>query len=126
MYQRKLNFQEAVERALKQNYCNFKGRASRSEFWWFVLFTFLCSVVVSFVAIFSSTVGNILNVVVSLGFFLPSLGLSVRRLHDVDKSGWWVLLSFIPVVGFIVLLIWFVRESQNSPNEYGVVPNLEA
>lgn len=64
------------------------------------------------------------NSLVGLAFLLPSLGLAVRRLHDINKSGWWILLVFIPVIGAIILLIWFIQNSQMTPNEYGPVPNV--
>ena len=91
MFQKQLTFQEAVQRALTVNYCNFSGRASRSEYWWFALFTFVLGMVLGLILgiIFSDTMTNILTGIVNLALFLPSLGLSVRRMHDVDRSGWW-------------------------------------
>lgn len=120
MYQHQLTFQEAVTRALKVNYCNFQDRASRSEYWWFALFNFLVNAVISgvFTVFFNEYVANVVTTVVGLALFLPSLGLMVRRLHDIGKSGWWVLLSFIPVVGWIIIIIWLCKESQPVPNSY--------
>ena len=128
MYQRQVSFKEAVVRALQQNYCNFSGRASRSEFWWFYLFSCIVSWIVSLVVgIVSDWNINSLNIgswIVILALLLPSLGLSVRRLHDIGKSGWWWFISFIPLVGAIILLVWWCKDSQMEPNEYGPVPNL--
>ncbi|MBD5370371.1 MAG: DUF805 domain-containing protein [Bacteroides sp.] len=124
MYQRQVTFQEAIQSALLQNYCNFSGRASRSQYWWFVLFSFIVSVVLSIVFCWSDTALNIVNSLVSLALLLPGLGLCVRRLHDIGKSGWWVLLSLIPLVGAIILIIWYCQDSQPYPNEYGPVPNM--
>ncbi len=103
MYQRQVTFSEAIESALVKNYCNFKGRASRSEYWWFVLLNVTLKFVVVGVSIFSEEVGTILSYGVSLALFLPGLGLSVRRLHDIGKSGWWLLplLVFALFVGSI-------------------------
>ena len=62
--------------------------------------------------------------VVGLAFLLPSLGIAVRRLHDIGKSGWWIFISLIPLIGAIILLVWWCKDSQMEPNEYGPVPNL--
>ena len=67
---------------------------------------------------------RILGYALSLFLFLPSLGVSVRRLHDIGKSGWWLLLSFIPLIGTVVLVLWFVKNSNMYPNQYGQVPNI--
>lgn len=124
MYQRQVSFQEAVERALKVNYCNFSDRASRSEFWWYILFTFIVGVVLVILqAIVGQNIGQIISCVVNLALFLPSLGLCVRRLHDLDKSGWWVLLGLVPLVN-LILIYWFCQNSQMADNEYGPVPNM--
>ena len=102
------------------NYVNFNGRASRSEYWWFALF----AIIVSFIATALEIAAGVafLNIIFSLAIFLPYLGLGFRRLHDLGKSGWWLLISFIPILGFIVLLVFFVMEGENHPNQYGEVP----
>lgn len=124
MYQRQLEFKEAVVRALTVNYCQFTGRASRSEFWWFQLFSFVLGMVVGFIFSFSENFELVMQCIVGLALLLPSLGLMVRRLHDIGKSGWWWFLSFIPLVGVIVLIVWFCKNSDMAPNQYGPVPNL--
>ncbi len=124
MYQRQVTFKEAVERALMLNYCNFSGRASRSEFWWYSLFTFILSAAISIVFCWSQNAMNIITGLVNLALLLPSLGLAVRRLHDIDKSGWWIFISLIPVVGWILLIVWYCKDSQMEANEYGPVPNM--
>ena len=128
MFQKQLTFQEAVQRALTVNYCNFSGRASRSEYWWFALFTFVLGMVLGLILgiIFSDTMTNILTGIVNLALFLPSLGLSVRRMHDVDRSGWWVLINFIPVSGWLLYLYWAAPPSKPTPNQWGPVPNVTA
>jgi uncharacterized membrane protein YhaH (DUF805 family) len=95
-------------------YAQFDGRASRSEYWWFYLFTLLAGLAAEIVG---STVGNLATLV----FFLPSLALAARRLHDVGRSGWWFLLVFT-VIGIPVLLYWLVRASDAGPNKYGEGP----
>ena len=126
MYQRQVTFGEAINKALAQNYCNFSGRASRSEFWWYVLFTAILGFAIGLVlGIFGAgtTVTSLVQGFISLVLLLPSLGVSVRRLHDVDKSGWWVLISLIPLVDAIVLLIWYCKDS-GPANQYGPVPDM--
>lgn len=125
MYQRQVSFEDAVRSALQQNYCNFSGRASRSEFWWYILFTFLVSVVIGWIGFVSRDLGNVINTLVGLALLLPGLGLSVRRLHDTGRSGWWILINLIPVVGNIIYLVWMCQDSQMTPNQYGSVPHLQ-
>lgn len=126
MYQRQVTFKEAIVSAIQQNYCNFSGRASRSEFWWFQLFGFILGIVIGIVFCWSEDIMNIASGIVSLGLILPNLGLIVRRLHDIGKSGWWFFLCFIPLIGIIILIVWWCKDSQMEQNEYGPVPNLVA
>lgn len=124
MYQRQVTFGEAVTKAIQGNYCNFSGRASRSEYWWFALFMFIVCIASScltFVA--GDTVGTIISGIIDLLLLLPSLGLSIRRLHDVGRSGWWLLLV-LTGIGAIVILIWSLMASQPGANEYGDEPNM--
>ncbi len=125
MIQRQVTFKEAVMSALTRNYCNFSGRASRSEYWWYALFTFIVGCVISAIFYSHPTTLNIVSGIVNLALLLPSLGLCVRRLHDIGKSGWWIFIGLIPIVGAIILIVWFCTDSQRTPNEYGPVPNLE-
>ncbi|MBD5345524.1 MAG: DUF805 domain-containing protein [Bacteroides sp.] len=125
MLQRKISFKEAVVRALTRNYCNFNGRASRSEYWWFTLFTIILEVIISLVFGTHQTTLGIVGGLAGLALLLPGLGLCVRRLHDIGKSGWWILISLIPTVGAIILIIWFCKDSDPVSNAYGPVPNLE-
>lgn len=124
MYQLQLPFGEAVKRALTVNYCNFKGRASRSEYWWFMLFIFIAMIAVSVIFCWSETLSSIALGIVYLGILLPALGLSVRRMHDIGRSGWWLLINFIPLVGGIIYLVFTVKESEPVPNKWGDVPDI--
>ena len=103
-------------------YVNFQGRASRSEFWWFALFVFL----VYFIAIIIDDVTDqsIVQLIVDLALFLPSLSVQARRLHDIDKSGWWSLLGIIPLIGSIILLIMCTFEGTPGTNRFGESPLL--
>ena len=114
-----MSFSESIS-ACFGKYATFAGRASRSEFWWFYLFTVLMSwgsMIVGAVA-FGETGGPLFSNLVSLAFFLPSLAVGARRLHDKGRTGWWQLLSFT-VVGIIVLIVWWASEGDGDTNEYG-------
>jgi uncharacterized membrane protein YhaH (DUF805 family) len=106
-----MNFVEAVTTCLKK-YATFEGRASRAEFWWFVLFTIIVGVLAG--AIFRHWVQSILN----LALFVPSIAVGARRLHDIGKSGWLQLLWLIPIIGWGILIYWAVQPSGTS-NEHG-------
>lgn len=101
-----------------KNYFNFEGRAGRKEFWYAFLFNF----VVTFILGLFGKVGSILTCIWSLAVLLPYLGVSARRLHDINKSGWYLLLALIPIVGIIILIIWWAREGDQAQNQYGPVP----
>jgi uncharacterized membrane protein YhaH (DUF805 family) len=98
-----------------KKYAVFDGRASRQEFWMFVLINFIISVVLNVV---STTLGAIY----ALAVLLPNIGVGVRRLHDTGRSGWWLLVGLIPIIGWIVLIVFFVQESQPGDNPFGPNP----
>lgn len=98
-----MNFQQSIEVCFKK-YADFSGRASRPEFWWFMLFIFGGSFVLSYVSFW-------LNVLFVLGTLLPQVAAATRRLHDTGRSGWWQLIGVIPVIGWIVMLVLLAQES---------------
>ena len=104
-----------------RNYVNFNGRAQRSEFWWFALFSFIVSVILGIIAT-ALPVLTFLEWVYSLAVLLPSLAVTVRRLHDTDRTAWWLLLYLIPVLGWIALLIMCALPGTGGPNRYGPNP----
>ena len=110
-----------------KKYVDFNGRAAKSEYWWFFLFNIIVSVVTSIVDIYvtdtmlTPTLGTI-QAVALFGLLLPSIAVAARRLHDVGKSGWMLLITLIPLIGVIVLLVWLIGEGDAQPNVYGVVP----
>lgn len=130
MYQEQVSFGDAVKRALTVNYCNFDGRSSRSEYWWYALGMFILSAVLGFIFGFffdpESSAMAVVQTAFLLVFLLPSLGLCVRRLHDIGKSGWWIFIGLIPIAGPIILIVWYAKESEMTPNQYGPVPNMTA
>ena len=101
-----------------QNYFNFKGRAGLAEYWYFVLFNFIICVILG---IIDNIVGakSIIVYVYSLAVLIPSLGLTVRRLHDIGKSGWMILVSLIPLVGAIWLIVLLAKKGDPKDNEFG-------
>ncbi len=114
-----MNFADAVTSALR-NYATFAGRARRSEFWFFFLFVILAQIVSGIVD--DVATGGILGVVVSLGLVVPSIAVTARRLHDNGRSGWWMLVSLVPLVGWIIMLIWYCQPGENGPNRFGLDP----
>jgi uncharacterized membrane protein YhaH (DUF805 family) len=112
-----MDFGDAVKLGFA-NYVNFSDRASRSEYWYWILFVaigqFVSGVIDSWI------VGAfILEGIFFLATILPTLSVGVRRLHDLDRSGWWVLLDLIPLIGWIILLIWFCFKGTDGPNRFG-------
>jgi len=106
-----MTFQESIKSCIQKNYANFNGRATRSEYWWFLLFQILAI----FVALLISPA---LYGFVWLGLFVPSLAVTVRRLHDVNKSGWFYLFVLIPLIGPILLIVWLCSGSVNKGNRF--------
>lgn len=114
-----MSFGDAVRTALSK-YAVFSGRARRSEYWWYTLFSSIVSIVVS---IIDQVIGSpILGLLVSLALLLPGLGVTVRRLHDTGRSGWWILIGIIPLVGWIVLIVFLCQDSQPGQNAHGPSP----
>ena len=114
-----MTFSDAIRSGF-DHYFEFNGRASRSEFWWWVLFAILVSIAAN---ILDAIIGaQIFSLLVSLGLFLPGLSMAIRRLHDTGRSGWWILIGLIPIIGFIVLLIFYLEQGNPAQNEYGPPP----
>lgn len=105
---------------LRDHYADFAGRARRREFWMFMLINFVISFVLGLV-LGLAHLGPLSNLYL-LAVLVPSLALGARRLHDTGRSGWWQLLSFIPVIGLIILIIWCATDSQPGANKYGPNP----
>jgi uncharacterized membrane protein YhaH (DUF805 family) len=102
-------------------YVQFSGRAPRAEYWYFVLFTELIGGGAGLVdAVWLG--GPIFSTIVDLAVFLPALSVSVRRLHDLDRSGWWCSLILVPVVGWVILFIWSVSRGTRGTNSFGSNP----
>lgn len=139
-----MNFMQSISTCFGK-YATFKGRASRSEFWWFMLFIMVMNVILGQVdsMIFEPNVMSTGNMMAADGSFqsfsfawqpqpiagifilatiLPNIAVSVRRLHDLGKSGWWWWIIFIPLIGFILLLVWYASKGTDGDNGHGADP----
>ncbi len=148
-----MTFQESVKTVLSKKYATFSGRASRSEYWWYSLFCFIVAMVclaagLALGALFGGAaamqggdsaldlgvagfgigflIGYLILLIFALATLVPSIAVTMRRLHDSGRSGWWYLISFVPYVGGIVLFIFMLLEGQPGENKYGPAPESPA
>jgi uncharacterized membrane protein YhaH (DUF805 family) len=115
-----VTFAEAVRSGF-DHYVKFDGRASRPAFWWWFLFGVLVGIGASIIDAIIGSFG-VVSGLSALALLLPNLSVAIRRLHDTDHTGWWVLIGLIPIIGFIVLLIFYLRQSDPGENQYGPPP----
>lgn len=104
-----MTFGESIQTCFSK-YADFTGRASRSEYWWWFLFVFLATMA-------ASVVNDKVSALFSIAVMLPGLAVGTRRLHDIDKSGWFQLLFLIPIIGWIILIYWAAQEGK-EPNRF--------
>jgi uncharacterized membrane protein YhaH (DUF805 family) len=123
-----MNMQTAVKTVLGK-YATFTGRAARPEYWWWILATIILLGILGIVdgaliapmmgfPAFDPEAGDPLSAIASLALLLPNIAVGVRRLHDTDRSGWWLLLSLIPIIGSLVLLYFFVQRGTEGSNRF--------
>jgi uncharacterized membrane protein YhaH (DUF805 family) len=110
-----------------KKYAVFSGRARRAEYWYFVLFNIIVAIVLSLIDTLLGTFDfvqgvGLLSGLYSLAVLIPTLAVTVRRLHDVDRSGWWIFINLIPLIGTIVLLVFAVTDGTPGSNRYGPNP----
>ncbi|WKB35680.1 DUF805 domain-containing protein [Terrilactibacillus sp. S3-3] len=105
-----------------KNYVGFSGRATRTEFWMFTLFNAIAIIIVRLIDTFLFNDFPVLYILYMLAILLPSLAVDIRRLHDIGRTGWWILIGLIPIAGWIVLLIFTCTDSQDNSNVYGPNP----
>ncbi len=134
-----MEFPEAIRLALRERLFDYRGRSRRSEYWWFwalylIVWTATYFIFIGAVLILAQDGGDpgvagiivlILYLLCNLVLMVPGIAVTVRRLHDLDRTGWWVLTVFIPFLGLffgIMLLIWFVSEGTEGPNRFGMDP----
>jgi uncharacterized membrane protein YhaH (DUF805 family) len=123
-----------------KNYAVFSGRARRKEYWWFSLFNFIFILVLEGIGLFiirphihglnlsivySLTIAYSLYIIYILAVLIPGIAVTVRRLHDTNRSGWWCFIGLIPIVGDIILIVFFAMDSQPGENRYGPNPKTE-
>jgi uncharacterized membrane protein YhaH (DUF805 family) len=114
-----MEFTQSVKRNMTTGaYAQISGRASRSEYWWFVLFTLIASAAAGVLDVFFP--GDLLQSLFSIAIFIPGIALGIRRMHDIGKSGWWLLIGLIPIIGWIVLIVWLATKSDAGSNQWGV------
>ena len=125
-----MSFSQAVSSVLLNKYATFSGRARRSEYWWWYLFVTIVFVVAGILdnaigLTYSDLTigGGWIATIAIIVFLIPNLAVSVRRLHDTGRTGWWLLIGLVPVIGFFVLLYFFVLDSEND-NQYGPYPKV--
>jgi uncharacterized membrane protein YhaH (DUF805 family) len=123
-----MTFPDAIKSGF-QNFSNFRDRASRSEYWWWTLFAFIVGMLsvvldsVLFSIPLDSDNSGPVNLIATLVMMIPGLAVSARRLHDIDKSGWWILIAFT-VIGLIPLIYWYCKPSDDGINRFGPPPAL--
>ena len=105
-----------------RGYVDFKGRSSRSEYWWWFLFVMIVNIAGM---ILDALLGTLMAfyLLAGLGLLLANLAVSVRRLHDLGRSGYWLLISFVPVIGSILLIVWYAKRRNEGTNNYGPHPS---
>lgn len=124
-----MNMTTAVKTVFSKFY-TFTGRASRPEFWWYYLFIIILYIIAALIEgmvvhpllgfePYAPEAGQPLQVILTIAIFLPTLAVAIRRLHDIDRSGWWYLVGLVPIIGTLALLWWFTRPSSEGPNRFG-------
>ena len=113
-----MGFGQAISAGFSK-YVNFRDRACRSEYWYWTLFTIIAGAVAGIIDLTVNT--QFVSGLFALVTFIPSVAVGVRRLHDLDRTGWWILIGLIPLIGGIVLLVWYATEG-TGPNRFGPDP----
>ena len=122
-----MNMVSAFQKVVFHNSCNFNGRARRPEYWWFVLDSFIIGIVLAAINEWAVSSGDFVTILltsifyygISLALFLPSFGVTWRRLHDIGKGGQWYWICLIPIIGFIWLLVLLCQPSEPQENRFG-------
>jgi uncharacterized membrane protein YhaH (DUF805 family) len=117
--------------AVLKNYAGFSGRARRMEYWMFALVNLIIAIVLALVDRMTGTANpitgmGVLGGLYALAVLIPSIAVAVRRLHDTDRSGWWLLIGLVPVIGWIVLLVFYFTDGTPGDNKYGPSPKAAA
>lgn len=114
-----MGFGQAISSGFS-NYVNFSGRSCRSEYWYWILFIIVADIVAG---IIDYAIGiQVVTGLFGLATILPNLAVAIRRLHDLDRTGWWIFIGLIPLVGWIILIIWYCTRGTAGPNRFGPDP----
>lgn len=116
------NMLDWTKKVVLQNYVNFKGRARRKEYWLFLLATTIVGFILGIIeglAGIAYDEFSVMSTILNLALFVPSIAIGARRLHDVGRTGWWQLLWFIPIIGWILLIVWLASDTSPETNEWG-------
>jgi uncharacterized membrane protein YhaH (DUF805 family) len=114
-----MGFGQAISSGFS-NYVNFSGRSCRSEYWYWILFIIVADIVAG---IIDYAIGiQVVTGLFGLATILPNLAVAIRRLHDLDRTGWWIFIGLIPLVGWIILIIWYCTRGTDGPNRFGPDP----
>lgn len=116
-----MGFVEAVQSGF-QRYVDFETRSSRSEYWFWVLLMLIGQFVGSLLGNILGMIGSLVFLIWALGTIIPSIAVGIRRLHDIGKSGWFILVAFIPIVGWIIMIVWAVSAGEDEDNQWGANP----
>ncbi|MGC6522024.1 MAG: DUF805 domain-containing protein [Candidatus Micropelagos thuwalensis] len=116
-----MTFIQSIKAVLISRYFDFQGRSSRSEYWWSFLVLTILNILfgISYEILDPSSASYILVLLFNLCLIIPSFAVAIRRLHDIDRSGWWYFIAFIPLIGLIVLIYWFVKKGDEGINRFG-------
>ena len=107
-----------------KKYAVFNGRSRRKEYWMFFLINIVIAIVLGFIEGIMGSPG-VISSLYSLAVLLPEIGVSIRRLHDTNRSGWWLFISLVPIIGAIILIVYMVQDSQPGENQYGQNPKFD-
>jgi uncharacterized membrane protein YhaH (DUF805 family) len=113
-----MTMQEAV-RSVLSKYATFEGRAARSEFWWWFLAIIIASIVAGLIDGLLFPNIQLLSLLLGLAIIVPNLAVGARRLHDIDRTGWWLLIGLLPIIGTLVLLWFFIQKGTEGTNRFG-------
>lgn len=117
-----MTFNDSVKFCFTKGYFSIQGRASRSEYWWFVLYYCCLSFAATIIDAIILSGQGIIPALMLFVCIIPAVTVGIRRLHDLDRSGWWYLICFVPLIGGIVLLFWFVSQGTIGENRFGSDP----
>ena len=116
-----MSFADAISTSLAR-YADFAGRSRRAEYWYFNLFVILAYIAIGMLSGVAPKFAALVAILAVFGLLIPSIAVNVRRLHDVDRSGWWIWIGIVPLLGAVLLLIWHCTPGTSGSNRFGSDP----